>query len=112
MVNGTVGAGLVTPVAAPDIHRDAEAAKIVFESGLPILMVELTAGAQAHFTRKDAARLLESIDPVARFVGALWGPYLDFADKMGPSGAAINDALGGWDRNRSTGGQDSEAHSC
>jgi inosine-uridine nucleoside N-ribohydrolase len=81
-------------LAAPDIHRDAEAAKIVFESGVPIMMVDLTACAQARFTRNDAAQLLASKDPIATFVGRLWQPYLDFAEKMGPGGAAIHDSLG------------------
>jgi len=66
MVNGTTGAGLATPAAAPDIYRDAEAAKIVFESGVPILMVDLTAGAQARFTRNEAARLLAALRLWAR----------------------------------------------
>jgi purine nucleosidase len=93
-IAGTVGAGLGAPLTHPDVYRDAEAAKIVYESGVPILMVDLTACAQARYTRKDAAQLRQSSDPVARFVGALWEPYLDFAEKMGgPGGAAIYDSL-------------------
>jgi len=87
--NGSVAGGLVTPLATPDIYRDPEAAKEVFESGVPILMVDLTAFMQATFTRKDAARLRESSDAVARFVGAISEQYLDFVQRnLDPGGKA------------------------
>src|SRR5262249_11750041 len=89
VVNGSVAGGLGRPLATPDIYRDAEAAKVVFESGVPILMVDLTACMQARFTRKDAARLRESSDAVARFVGAISERYLDFVQRtLNPGGAA------------------------
>ena len=94
MVSGTVGAGLATPLAEPNIYRDAEAAKIVFESGVPIFMVDLTAGAQARFTRDHAAYLAKSGDPIAQVATRLWQPYLEFAQKMGSGSAAIYDPLG------------------
>src|SRR6266481_9068333 len=76
LMGGTVGAGNATPAAEANIHQDAEAAKIVFESGIPILMVDLTACAQARLTRNDAARLRERTDAIARFVAAISEPYL------------------------------------
>lgn len=93
LMGGSVGAGNATPAAEANIHQDAEAAKIVFESGIPILMVDLTACAQARVTRSDAGRLKASADPVAKFVGAIADPYLTFAEKFGPGGAAVHDAL-------------------
>src|SRR5712692_8787639 len=93
LMGGTVGAGNVTPVAESNIHQDAEAAKIVFESGVPILMVDLTACAQARLTRNDAERLRRSMDGVARFVAAISEPYLRFSENFSPDGAAIHDAL-------------------
>lgn len=94
MMGGSVGAGNVTPAAEANIYHDAEAAKIVFESGVPILMVDLTACAQARLTRDDAERLRASADPMAKFVGAIAQPYLAFAEKSGAvGGAAIHDAL-------------------
>ncbi|MEP7367413.1 MAG: nucleoside hydrolase [Acidobacteriota bacterium] len=93
LMGGTVGAGNVTPAAEANIYHDAEAARIVFESGVPLVMVDLTACAQARLTRNDAARLRASTDPVARFVGAIAQPYLSFAERFGPGGAAIHDAL-------------------
>jgi len=89
MTDGTVGAGLVTPLATPDMYRDAESAKVVFESGVPILMVGLTSTSQARFTRQDAARLRESNDVVAKFVGAISESYLDFVQRnLDPGGTA------------------------
>ncbi len=93
LMGGSVGAGNATPAAEANIYHDAEAARVVFESGIPILMVDLTACAQARLTRADAARLRESADPVAQFVAAIAEPYLKFAERFGPGGAAIHDAL-------------------
>jgi len=93
LMGGTVGAGNATPAAEANIYHDAEAAKVVFESGVPILMVDLTACAQARLTRNDVARLHESTDAVAKFVAAISEPYLSFAERFGPGGAAIHDAL-------------------
>lgn len=94
LVGGTVGSGLVTPLAEPNVYQDAEAAKVVFEAGVPILMVDLTACAQTSFTRRDVARLRESKDPVARFVAAISEPYIKQAEQTGLTGARIYDALG------------------
>jgi purine nucleosidase len=93
LMGGTVGAGNATPVAEANIHQDAEAAKIVFESGVPLLMVDLTACGQARLRRSDAVRLRESADPVARFVSAIADPYIGFSERFGGDGAAIHDAL-------------------
>ena len=93
LMGGTVGAGNVTPVAEANIYADAEAAKIVFESGVPILMVDMTACAQARLTREDAAKFDASTDPVAKFIGAIAKPYLAFSERFEPGGAAIYDAL-------------------
>jgi inosine-uridine nucleoside N-ribohydrolase len=92
LMGGTIGAGNATPVAEANIHQDAEAAKTVFESGVPILMVDLTACSQARLRRSDAARLSATIDPVA-FVAAIADPYIGFSERFGAEGAAIHDAL-------------------
>ncbi|MGH9631363.1 MAG: nucleoside hydrolase, partial [Bryobacteraceae bacterium] len=94
LVGGTVGAGLVTPLAEPNIYQDAEAAKIVFEAGVPILMVDLTACAQTSFTREDVSRLRSSKDPVAGFIAAISEPYIKQAEQTGSVGARMYDALG------------------
>jgi purine nucleosidase len=88
-MGGTVGTGNATPVAEANIHQDAEAAKIVFESGVPTMMVDLTACAQVRLTRNDAARLGTSSDPVA----AIADPYIGFSERFGANGAAIHDEL-------------------
>jgi purine nucleosidase len=93
LMGGTVGAGNATPAAEANVHQDAEAAKIVFESGVPILMVDLTACAQALLTRNEASRLRESADPAGKFVAAISESYIRFAESSGSAGAAIHDAL-------------------
>jgi len=93
LMGGSAGAGNATPAAEANIFHDAEAAKVVFESGVPILMVDLTACAQARLTQKHLAGLRQSTTPVAKFVAAIAEPYLAFAEKFGNNGAAIHDAL-------------------
>ena len=61
--------------------------------GVPIVMVDLNAAAQARFTRRDMAELSKVPTPIARFVAAIADPYLTFAERFGASGAAIHDAL-------------------
>jgi purine nucleosidase len=93
LMGGSVGAGNATPAAEANIHNDAEAAKIVFESGVPLLMVDLTACAQTGLTRQHEAQLKQSNDPVARFAGAIAGPYLKVSEQFGEGPAQMYDAL-------------------
>src|ERR1051325_1623358 len=65
LMGGTVGAGNATPAAEANIYHDAEAAKVVFESGVPILMVDLTAA--------SSPMSFASIEFVAFFAAVLFG---------------------------------------
>lgn len=69
MMGGTGrGPGNVTPVAEYNIWADPEAAKVVFESGMPLTMVgwDISYG-YAVFGPEDAARLRAVGTPLAEF---------------------------------------------
>ena len=69
MMGGTGrGPGNVTPVAEYNIWADPEAAKVVFESGMPLTMVgwDISCG-YAVFGPEDSARLRDVGTPLAEF---------------------------------------------
>ena len=68
MGTGGFGPGNVTPVAEFNVYVDAEAYKIMLESGIPITIAgfDLCLG-DAALTRSDIAILKSSVDPAAVF---------------------------------------------
>ncbi|MEH7223239.1 nucleoside hydrolase [Bacillus sp. JJ1566] len=66
-----------TPAAEFNIFADAEAANVVFESGVPITMMGLDLTHQAWATDEVCKRIAEIDNPAARFVNEL----LDFVRK-------------------------------
>lgn len=60
-----------TPAAEYNIYADAEAAYIVFHSGVPILMSGLDVTQKAYITREEDERLREKGTEVAVFVAEL-----------------------------------------
>jgi inosine-uridine nucleoside N-ribohydrolase len=77
LMGGSAGIGNVTPVAEFNIWVDAEAAKIVFESGVPITMCGLNLTHQATVGEVELARLRGIPNPVAQAVAGLLGFYRD-----------------------------------
>jgi purine nucleosidase len=66
--------GNVTPAAEFNIHADPHAARIVFESGLPITMVPLDVTHQVRSTPERIARIAAPGTPVAAAVAELLTP--------------------------------------
>ncbi|MCW5982668.1 MAG: nucleoside hydrolase [Bryobacteraceae bacterium] len=93
LMGGAVAGGNVTPVAEFNIHSDAEAAHIVFESGIPITMVDLGATKQALVTRSHQAALRESGSAMGRTAAAMLDHYLAFEESLGMTGAPLHDPL-------------------
>lgn len=66
--------GNVTPAAEFNIHADPHAARVVFDSGIPITMVPLDATHQVRSTPERIARVRALGTPVAAAVAELLAP--------------------------------------
>ena len=93
MMGGAYAEGNVTPSAEFNIYADPEAARIVFQSGIPITMVGLEVTAQALVTMEDAERIRELDTPASRVAAGLIAEEVQwFVDHLGWSGGQIYDA--------------------
>ncbi|HTZ37407.1 MAG TPA: nucleoside hydrolase [Stellaceae bacterium] len=81
--------GNITPAAEFNIHADPQAARIVFDSGLPITLVPLDATHQVRSTPERVARLAALGTPAAKAVAALLAPTVTDGAATGP--AALHD---------------------
>jgi inosine-uridine nucleoside N-ribohydrolase len=73
MMGGAIGLGNTTPAAEFNIEADAEAARIVFASGVPITMVPLEATHHALATPEVVARIKAIGTPLAMLAVELLG---------------------------------------
>ncbi len=94
LMGGAVYDSNITPAAEFNIAVDPEAAKIVFESGLPITMVGLDVTNKSLFTSKDIEKIAKMGGPVSRVVA----PLLSFFAKtnlevFNIDGAPLHDPL-------------------
>ncbi|MFD0870405.1 Pyrimidine-specific ribonucleoside hydrolase rihB [Chlamydia abortus] len=82
-----------TPAAEFNIYVDAEAAKVVFESGVPIAMFGLDLTHQALATPEVQKRIREIGNPVSDFVEELLQFFMQtYKEVFGFDGAPIHDA--------------------
>ena len=93
LMGGAIGQGNVSPVAEFNVHSDAEAAKTVFESGIPITMVDLGATAQVLITRRHLAQLRQSQSPIAIAASRMLEHYIAFDESRDQPGAPLHDPL-------------------
>jgi inosine-uridine nucleoside N-ribohydrolase len=85
--------GNVTPSAEFNVYADPEAARIVFNSGIPITMVGLEVTAQALVTLDDAAKLKALGTPQAKVAAEEIRHEVQwFVDNLDWSGGQIYDA--------------------
>ncbi len=84
--------GNITPAAEFNIWSDAEAARILFESGIPKVMCGLDLTYQAVATPEMMEKITMLHTPVSEFVNDFMTFYNANSKRAGKNGAPINDA--------------------
>ncbi|WP_392420656.1 pyrimidine-specific ribonucleoside hydrolase RihA [Edwardsiella piscicida] len=93
IMGGSAGAGNWTPAAEFNIYVDPEAAEMVFQSGLPIVMTGLDVTHRAQILDADIERLRDIGNPVARTVAELLDFFMRYhrQERWGFQGAPLHD---------------------
>lgn len=92
LMGGSMGIGNVTPSAEFNIYVDPEAAKVVFESGVPIVMVGLDVTHKAILTWEHIAEIHKQGTPVTDVLTDTLTFYLEALAKLGrKNGGALHD---------------------
>jgi purine nucleosidase len=86
--------GNITPESEFNIFTDPEAAKIVFESGLPITLVGLDVTMKTLLTPDHLKEITEVSTPITEFVGKIITHYMKFyREVVGVNGCGMHDPL-------------------
>ena len=93
LMGGGITHGNWTPAAEFNILVDPEAAKIVFESGVPIVMSGLDVTERALIFPKDFERIRKVGNPVARVVADWLEFFYGFHREIGYAGAPLHDPV-------------------
>ena len=90
-MGGAAKGGNITPAAEFNIYADPEAAKIVFESGIPILMAGLDVTEKALIMPEDFERIRALGNPVSDIVAQWLEFFYKFHKSIGYEGAPMHD---------------------
>jgi len=93
IMGGAMGLGNWTPAAEFNIFVDPEAAEIVFQSGIPVVMAGLDVTHQAQIMAEDIERFRQIGNPVATTVAELLDFFMEYhrTEKWGFQGAPLHD---------------------
>jgi purine nucleosidase len=92
LMGGAIGEGNVTPAAEFNIYVDPHAAKVVFEAGVPLVMLGLDVTHQALVTPDRLRAIRELGTPLGRTVGELLEFYNGYDQtRRGRVGAPLHD---------------------
>jgi len=89
LMGGAIGSGNVTPSAEFNFFADPHAARVVFESGVPIVMLGLDVTEQVRPTEARVAAIEAIGNAAGRAVAGMLGPYTQRA----ADGGALHDPL-------------------
>jgi pyrimidine-specific ribonucleoside hydrolase len=94
IMGGSLSGGNITPAAEFNFYVDPEAARIVFDSGIPLTMVGLDVTRKV-IIREEQVRALEAAqNPVSQAAGKILRANLDRLNKAGSAnGFAMHDPL-------------------
>lgn len=92
-MGGAMGLGNWTPAAEFNIYVDPEAAEIVFQSGIPVVMAGLDVTHKAQIHVEDTERFRAIGNPVSTIVAELLDFFLEYHkdEKWGFVGAPLHD---------------------
>ena len=73
LMGGAVAGGNVTASAEFNIYEDPESARIVFRSGIPVVMCGLDATERCALTASQVEKMCQSNNRIAKFCGDMAG---------------------------------------
>ena len=83
MMGGSLSGGNITPAAEFNVYVDPEAARIVFQSGIPITMVGLDVTRKTTLTEQHVRRLEAAQNPVSQAAAKIGRNVLEHNRKEG-----------------------------
>ena len=92
IMGGSASFGNITPAAEFNIYVDPEAAKMLFESGIPIYMCGLDVTEKAYFTPEDVDKMGEIDTRAAKFITEVCRNSLEFYLDRGYNGKFMHDS--------------------
>ena len=92
IMGGSASVGNVTPAAEFNIYDDPEAAKMVFECGVPVVMCGLDVTLKAVMTPADWDELYETGRPAAMLVRQMLATPWKTLEMMGFAGVPMHDS--------------------
>lgn len=93
LMGGAASGGNATPTAEYNIYADPEAARIVFQAGVPIVMCGLDVTSQCGLTRNQVRKMRQSKSKVCKACGEMLDFYFDSPVYRDSSVVAIHDAV-------------------
>ncbi len=94
MMGGSLSGGNITPAAEFNVYVDPEAARIVFQSGIPVTMVGLDVTTKTSLTEEHVRVLEGAHTPVSQAAGTIARNALNHYRERGfPGGPNMHDSL-------------------